>query len=330
MTETRFEALVIRTTDTGQQAAIEELSPTDLPEGEVEVNVEFSSLNYKDGLAVTGTGKVIRSFPMVPGIDLAGTVVTSNDPTISPGTQVLATGWGLGEQAWGGYGQRARLRAEHLLPLPAGTDPRWAMSIGTAGLTAMLCVTALEDAGLRPSAKPVLVTGAAGGVGSLAVALLSRLGFEVAAVTGREDAAPYLRELGAIEIVSRQAAGERSRPLAKQRWIGAVDVVGGDILARVLAETCYGGAVAACGLAGSAKLQTTVMPFILRGVRLLGVDSVMCPNDRRRAAWDRLAELLPASALEPMVREEPLARVPELAQEILKGRIRGRVVINVR
>ena len=330
MTESAtFKALVL-TQDAGKTVAeLKALTDADLPSEEVLVAVDYSSLNYKDGLAVTGRGKIVRRFPLVPGIDLAGTVLESATPAYRPGDRVVLTGWGVGEGYWGGYAQRARVKADWLVPLPDGLSSLQAMAIGTAGFTAMLCVLALEEAGLKPdAAKPVLVTGASGGVGSVAVALLARLGYRVTAVTGRPESEPYLRELGATEFVPRETMSQPCRPLEAQRWSGVVDAVGGRVLTRALAETDYSGAVAACGLAGGVDLPTTVMPFILRGVKLIGVDSVMCPAEPRRLAWARLARDLPATLLERMVQVVPLADVPHLAEAILVGQVRGRVVVN--
>jgi len=329
MSQETFRALVLTEEEGAVKHAIRELTNADLPEGEVLVDVDYSSLNYKDGLAVSGKGRIVRRYPMVPGIDFAGTVIESASAEWKPGDRVVLTGWGVGERYWGGYSQRARVKGEWLVPLPEGLDSRRAMAIGTAGFTAMLCVMTLEDAGVRPESGTVLVTGAAGGVGSVAVAVLAQLGYRVAAVTGRESAHGYLHGLGAKEVVPREELSEPGRPLETQRWAGAVDTVGGDMLARVLTEVNYGGAVAACGLAGGAKLNTTVMPFILRGVSLRGVDSVMCPRPRREAAWRRLLTDLPAEMLEEVSRVVPLAEVPELAREILVGQVRGRVVVDV-
>ncbi|HEV2369747.1 MAG TPA: MDR family oxidoreductase [Acidimicrobiales bacterium] len=324
-----FSAVVAR--EAGKPAAIEQISDADLPEQPVTVAVAFSSLNYKDGLATTGKPGVVRSYPMICGIDLAGTVEESSSPEWQKGTEVVVTGWGLSEVNPGGYTQRQRLSPDWLLRRPEGLDLRQTMAIGTAGLTAMLCVLALEDAGVTPGGdQAVLVTGAGGGVGSVAVALLSKLGYGVAASTGRSETHDYLRSLGASTIVGRDELSTPGRPLDKQRWAGAVDTVGSQTLATVLAQTTYGGAVAACGLAGGSDLPTTVMPFILRGVKLLGVESVSTPNAVRRRAWERLARDLPAGGLEEMTTVEPLGRVPELGNEILAGRTRGRVVIDVR
>jgi acrylyl-CoA reductase (NADPH) len=323
-----FKALVLREEDGKTVSSVETLHNSDLPEGNVLVAIDYSSLNYKDGLAVTGTGKIIRNFPMVPGIDLAGTVMESASTDYSPGDRVILTGWGVGERYWGGYSQRQRLKSEWLVPMPAGLDSRRAMAIGTAGFTAMLCVMALEDSGVKPDAGTIVVTGAAGGVGSVAVALLAKLGYTVAAVTGRDETHDYLKSLGAAELLSRAEMTAKPRALEAQRWAGGIDTVGSTMLARVLAESQYGGSVAACGLAGGADLPTTVMPFILRGVKLIGVDSVMCPLPRRRAAWERLMQDLPESTLGAMTQEVALAEVPRVAGEILAGHVRGRMLVN--
>jgi acrylyl-CoA reductase (NADPH) len=325
----RFKALMLREDAGKTVAAVEDLGTEDLPEGDVLVEVRYSSLNFKDGLAVTGKGKVVRRFPMVPGIDLVGKVLESESADFAPGDEVVLTGWGVGEKHWGGYSQRQRLRSEWLVPLPEGFGPMEAMAVGTAGFTAMLCVMTIEEAGAVPEGGPVLVTGASGGVGSVAVALLSGAGFEVAALTGRAGNVEYLRELGASGFVSREEMEKPPRALESQRWGAAVDTVGSTVLARVLAEMKYGAAVAACGLAGGTDLPTTVMPFILRGVRLLGVDSVMCPRERRVEAWKRLAAELPARALAKIGRTIPLEEVPQAAADIVAGRIRGRVVVDV-
>jgi acrylyl-CoA reductase (NADPH) len=309
-------------------AALGELTDAELPEGDVTVAVSHSSLNYKDGLAVTDAVRIIRSYPMICGIDLAGVVESSRSPRWLPGDEVLVTGWGLSETHPGGYTQRQRLNPDWLTRRPAAFSPAQCMAIGTAGLTAMLCVLALEHAGLeaREDAE-VLVTGAGGGVGSIAITLLAGLGHTVAASTGREELHDYLRSLGAQAIVARSALEEPGGPLAAERWAGAIDTVGSQTLATVLAQTRYRGAVAACGLAGGSDLPATVLPFILRGVSLLGVDSVMCPSELRALAWSRLERDLALERLDAMTTVEPLSRVPALAQEILAGRIRGRVVI---
>ena len=323
-----FNALVLTQVAGKTQAHIQALTTDDLPAGDVLIAVDYSSLNYKDGLAVTGTGKIIRDFPMVPGIDLAGSVLESNDTRYTVGDKVILTGWGVGERYWGGYAQQARVKADWLVPLPNGLSTQQAMIIGTAGLTAMLCVMALQDGGVQPDAGKVVVTGAAGGVGSIAVLLLAQLGYHVVAVTGRPDTHMYLSSLGAKEFLTRDAMLQPARPLENQQWIGAVDVVGGSILSRVLAEMQYNGTVAACGLANSFKLDTTVMPFILRNVRLQGVDSVSCPFTRRQQAWQRLAAELPASAYTELSQVIALAAVPEAAQAIIEGKIQGRVLVD--
>jgi acrylyl-CoA reductase (NADPH) len=308
-------------------ARLVELTDADLPDGEVTVDVRFSSLNYKDGLAVSGKGKIARTLPMTCGIDLAGVVADSTSPHYEPGDEVLVTGWGLGETRPGGYTHRQRVPASMLTARPAGLTLQQSMAVGTAGLTAMLCVMALEGAGVRPGGE-VLVTGAAGGVGSVAVALLAGLGHQVAASTGRAEAHDYLRSLGATTIVDRAELAGAGRPLDKERWAGAVDTVGSQTLATVLSQTVYGGAVAACGLAGGNDLPVTVLPFILRGVSLLGVDSVMCPPDTRSTAWQRLGKDLPVDRLDAMTTVAPMSRIADLAEQILAGRTRGRVVVD--
>ena len=313
-----------------------EIDSADLPEGDVTIRVQWSSLNYKDGLAVTGKGRVVRSFPMVCGVDLAGVVLQSEALGIEPGQQVIVTGWGLGEERHGGYADIARVKSQWVVHVPAGLDPRSAMAIGTAGLTSMLSVLALEGHGLNPigaAGMPVVVTGAAGGVGSVAVALLAHLGYEVTAVSGRAGEAEqegYLRALGATEVIARtELADAKPRPLDSVRWSGGIDVVGGPTLATVLRQTRYGGCVAACGLAGGADLPTTVHPFILRGVDLAGIESVRCPTHLRVEAWHRLASDLPRDVLDSLTVEARLEDVPALAEDILAGRTRGRVVIAV-
>lgn len=325
-----FKALVLNEVEGKTVSAVESLELDALPAEDVLVEVDYSSLNYKDGLAVTGTGKIIRNFPMVPGIDLVGTVVESASDGYNVGDKVVMTGWGVGENYWGGYSQMARMKPEWLVHLPKGMEPRKTMEIGTAGLTAMLCVMALEDGGVLPTSGPVIVTGAAGGVGSVAVSILAGLGYEVAAVTGRPETEAYLRELGATTILTREEMAEKSRPLERQRWAGAVDTVGDAILARVLAEMNYSGVVAACGLAAGFKLPTTVMPFILRNVRLQGVDSVMCPVARREEAWGRLQSQLPDSALGEISELISLDQVDEYANRIVNGQVRGRVVVDLK
>jgi len=325
-----FKALVLEQDDAGKTLAeVRDLTVSDLPEGDVTVRVSHSSINYKDGLAVTGKGKIVRKFPMVPGIDFAGTVVESDSPDYQPGDAVVLTGWGVGERYWGGLAGMARVKSEWLVPLPEGLDAVGAMAIGTAGFTAMLCVMALEEAGVVPDDGPVLVTGASGGVGSMAVALLAKAGFEVAAVTGRPENEAWLRELGATQIVPREELTEPARPLESEKWGGAVDTVGGQILANVLASVRYGKAVAACGLAGGIDLPATVFPFILRGIRLQGVDSVMCPKPMREKAWARLARDLSADQLSEVAERISLEQVPQVAEDILKGQVRGRVIVDL-
>lgn len=325
-----FKALLLRQDDDKKtQPTLETLTVADLPDEDVRVAVEYSSLNYKDGMAVTGIGKIVLQWPMVPGIDLAGTVLESRSDTYKAGDKVVLTGWSVGEKYWGGYSQQQKLKADWLVPLPAGLTTQQAMAIGTAGLTAMLCVMALEDGGVTSESGPVVVTGAAGGVGSVAVAILAKLGYQVAAVTGRESTHDYLRALGASEILSREEMAAKPRPLEKQRWAGAVDTVGGEMLARVLAEADYSAVVAACGLAGDFRLPTSVMPFILRNVRLQGVDSVMCPLARRTEAWNRLGQDLPMAQLEQVMQVVTLEQVPEQAAKIMQGQVQGRVVVDL-
>ena len=304
----------------------------DLPPGDVLVAVQYSSLNFKDGLAVTGKGKIVRQYPLVPGIDLSGTILESSSPAYRPGDGVILTGWSVGERHWGGYTQMARVQSGWLVPLPAGLDARQAMVIGTAGFTAMLCVQTLQEAGVQPGDGKILVTGAAGGVGSVAVAVLSRLGYSVTALTapGQEEGHERLRRLGAREVIAGPEWAEPPRPLETQRWAGAVDTVGSRVLARVLAEMQYGGCVANCGLAGGADLSTTVMPFILRGVSLRGVDSVLCPLARRKAAWERLVQDLPPEALALIDRGTiGLGDLPSYGADIVAGKVRGRIVVDV-
>lgn len=325
-----FKALILNQQEKTTTAAIESLDETQLPDGEVLVAVEYSSLNYKDGLAITGKGKIIRNFPMVPGIDLAGQVIESKDARYQSGDQVVLTGWGVGENHWGGMAEKARLQADWLVPLVSGLDSKQAMMIGTAGFTAMLCVQALLDAGIKAEQGEILVTGASGGVGSVAVTLLANLGYKVAAVTGRvEQNGPLLEKLGASRIIDRSEFEQPARPLEKQLWAGAIDTVGSKILAKVLAQMDYNSTVAACGLAGGFDLPTTVMPFILRNVRLQGVDSVSCPAEKRLAAWQSLAQYLPASYFEQACHEISLEQVPEFAQSITQGQVTGRVVIKL-
>ena len=324
-----FKALVLTQEDGKTVSTIRELGNDDLPDGDVLLAVEYSSLNYKDGLAITGKGKIVRQWPLVPGIDLAGRVLESSSGDYAPGDRVILTGWGVGEKYWGGYSQRQRVQSKWLVPLPAGLESRQAMAIGTAGFTAMLCVMTLEEAGVTPDKGSILVTGASGGVGSIAVAILAKLGYQVTAVSGKDDAGEFLRQLGAGEILTRDEMSQAARPLEGQRWAGAIDTVGSTTLARVLAETNYGGCVAACGLAGGADLPTTVMPFILRNVSLRGVDSVMCPVERRKLAWQRLVNDLPAKALGEIGQVASLEQLPDLAEKITTGGVRGRVIVDL-
>ena len=327
-----FTALVVEKDDAGAtHAAVRSLDDDRLPAGDVTVAVEYSTLNYKDGLCLTSGGGLVRTYPHVPGIDFAGTVETSDDPRYAPGDQVILTGWRVGEVHWGGYATRARVKADWLVPLPQGLTTRQAMAIGTAGFTAMLAVTALEDHGLAPGADEVLVTGAAGGVGSVAVAILAHLGYSVAAVTGRPETEAYLQSLGAARIVPRADLAETvKRPLEAETWAGCIDAVGGAMLARVLGQMRYGGSVASVGLAGGAALPATVIPFLLRGVNLLGIDSVMRPYADRVRAWSRLSRDLPLDQLERMIRPATLSDLPALGPAILKGQVQGRVVVDVR
>ncbi len=328
-----FKALMLRQDADGQaKAVIEEIEDSALPEGDVTVAVDHSTVNYKDGLCLSPKGGgLVRRYPHVAGIDFAGTVLASDDARYAPGNKVVLTGWRVGEVHWGGYAQRARVRGDWLVPLPAGLDTRQAMAVGTAGLTAMLAVMALEDHGLKPGNGPVLVTGAAGGVGSVTVALLAALGHQVAAVTGRPETADYLTGLGAARIVPRADLAETvKRPLEAETWAGCVDAVGGAMLARVLGQMRYGASVAAVGLAGGAALPATVVPFLLRGVNLLGIDSVMQPREARVRAWDRLARELPMAKLEAIVQPARLEDVPGLGADILQGKVRGRVVVDLR
>ena len=324
-----FRALYIEKTDDGQRVSLQELDDAQLPEGNVTVDVAYSTVNFKDGLALTGKSPVVRKFPMVPGIDLAGTVTASEHPDFKAGDAVVLNGWGVGETHWGGLSQRARLNGDWLVPLPEAFTPRQAMAIGTAGYTAMLCVMALERHGITPERGPVVVTGAAGGVGSVAVALLSKLGYDVAAVTGRMSESEFLNSLGANEIIDRATLSEPGKPLAKERWAGAVDVAGGHMLANVLAGMKYDGVVAACGLAASMSLPASVAPFILRGVTLAGVDSVMAPKARRLEAWQRLARDLDIAKLESLTQDVTLEQVPALGEQILAGQVKGRLAVAV-
>lgn len=326
-----FRALVLEKEGEVAVAHVRELEMSALPAGDVTVAVEYSTLNYKDGLALSPTGGgIVRAWPHVAGIDFAGVVEASEDARYKPGDKVVLTGWRVGEVHWGGYSQKARVKADWLVPLPSGLTTRQAMAVGTAGFTAMLAVMALEEHGLTPSRGEVLVTGAAGGVGSVAVAILSRLGYQVAAVTGRPETEGYLRDLGASRIVARAELAETvKRPLESETWAGCVDAVGGAMLARVLGQLKYGGSVASVGLAGGTALPASVIPFLLRGVNLLGIDSVMAPYERRVVAWGRVMSDLPMEKLEAMVRVVGLGELPELGAAILKGEVQGRVVVDV-
>jgi acrylyl-CoA reductase (NADPH) len=324
-----FKAIVIEKSDGGTKAALADFDEANLTDGDVTVGVEYSTLNYKDGLAITGKAPVVRRFPMIAGIDFAGTVEASTNPAWKPGDKVILNGWGCGETHLGAYGAKARVKGSWLVPLPASMSAREAMSIGTAGYTAMLAVMALERHGLTPERGPVAVTGAAGGVGSVAVAILSKCGFSVHAVTGRAEVGEYFKSLGADEIVDRKELAGAPKPLAKERWAGAVDVVGSTTLANLLSMSCYGGAVAACGLAGGMDLPASVAPFILRGVCLYGIDSVMCPIERRKEAWKRLETDLEREKLAAMTREISLSDVLKEAPAILAGQVRGRIVVKI-
>lgn len=328
---TMFKALVVEKDAEGQtSASVQSVDESALPAGNVTVAVDYSTVNYKDGLCLGSGGGLVRAWPHVPGIDFAGTVETSADPRYKPGDKVILTGWRVGEVRWGGYARKARVEADWLVPLPAGLTTRTAMAIGTAGLTSMLAILALEAHGLAPGQGPVLVTGAAGGVGSVAVALLAAKGYEVAAVTGRPEAEAYLRDLGATRIVPRDEINETvKRPLESETWSGCVDAVGGAMLARVLGQLKYGASAAAVGLAGGAGLPASVVPFLLRGVNLLGIDSVVQPFARRQQAWARIASDMPMEKLEAMITMAGLEDLPRLGKEVLAGQIKGRTVIDV-
>ena len=324
-----FKAIRIDKDDNGYRAGLTEFADADLMEGDVTVHVSHSCVNYKDGLAITGKSPVVRRFPMIPGIDFAGVVASSSNPNFKEGDKVILNGWGVGETHLGGYSQKARVKGDWLTPLPSGLSGAEAMAIGTAGYTAMLCVLALEKHGLKPDRGPVVVTGAAGGVGSVAIALLAKLGWHVIASTGRASEEVYLRNLGASEIIDRAELSAPGRPLGKERWAAGVDSVGSVTLANLLAQTKYAGAIAACGLAQGMDLPASVAPFILRGVSLLGVDSVMAPQSLRREAWGRLATDLDKAKLAAITTTVKLADTPRVAGEILAGKTRGRVVVEV-
>jgi acrylyl-CoA reductase (NADPH) len=324
-------ALVRREAEGKVEARLERIPESALPEGEVTVAVEYSTLNYKDGMILNGLGRLVRKYPHVPGVDFAGAVDSSQSPDYKPGDKVILTGWRVGEVQWGGFAEKARVQASQLVRLPAGLTTRNAMAIGTAGFAAMLAVMGLEERGLATTKGEVLVTGAAGGVGSVAIAVLSKLGYRVVASTGRPDQHDYLRSLGATAFIDRaELAKPASRPLDAERWAGAIDAVGSTTLATILTQLKYGASVAACGLAGGNDLPASVIPFLLRGINLLGIDSVMCPIERRRAAWARLARDLPLAKLDALTEIAPLGALPELARKILKGGIRGRIVVDVR
>ena len=324
-----FKAIVVEKGEGGQKAVLADFDEANLMDGDVTVRVEWSTVNYKDGLALTGKAPVIRRFPMIPGIDFAGTVESSSHPQWKPGDRVILNGWGAGETHLGGYAEKARVKGDWLVGLPARNSARGAMAIGTAGYTAMLAVMALERQGVAPRHGPVIVTGAAGGVGSVAVTLLAKLGFAVVASTGRPAEADYLKSLGAREIIERKELAGASKPLGPERWAGGIDTVGSTTLASVLSMTRYGGAIAACGLAGGMDLPATVAPFILRGVSLIGIDSVMCPLERRREAWKRLASDIDAGKLAMMTSEIDLAGVMDAGRRIVEGAVRGRIVVKI-
>ena len=324
-----FKAIVIEKADGATRAALADFDEANLMDGDVTVRVDYSTLNYKDGLAITGKAPVVRRFPMIAGIDFAGTVETSSHPAWKAGDKVILNGWGCGETHLGAYAEKARVKGDWLVPLPKSMSAHDAMAIGTAGYTAMLAVMALERHGLTPSHGPIAVTGAAGGVGSVAIAILAKLGFTVHAVTGRPQEADYLKGLGAAEIVERLELTGPAKPLAKERWAGGIDAVGSTVLANLLSMTRYGGAVAACGLAGGMDLPGSVAPFILRGVCLYGIDSVMCPIERRREAWIRLENDLDRRKLAAMTREIGLGDIAAAAADIIKGAVRGRIVVKI-
>jgi acrylyl-CoA reductase (NADPH) len=324
-----YQALQIHKDDAGYRCTLQTLDDNALPEGDVTVQVDYSTLNYKDGLAITGKSPVVRKFPLTPGIDLSGTVTESQHPLFKAGDKVVLNGWGVGESHSGGLAQKARLKGDWLVKLPAAFTPRQAMAIGTAGYTAMLCVMALQKHGVTPASGDILVTGAGGGVGSVAIALLAKLGYRVVASTGRMQEADYLRQLGAADVMDRAELSAPGKPLAKERWAGVVDTVGSHTLANACASTKYGGVVTACGLAQGMDFPSSVAPFILRGVTLAGIDSVMAPRALREAAWARLAQDLDTAQLERMTREVGLADAIGLGAEILAGQVRGRVVVNV-
>jgi acrylyl-CoA reductase (NADPH) len=325
-----FKALMLEEKDGKVVSAIQQVDEARLPDGDVTVAVSHSTLNYKDGLILLGQGRLVRQYPHVPGVDFAGTVTESTNPAFKTGDAVILTGWRVGEARWGGYGAKARVKGEWLVPMPNGLDARRAMAIGTAGFTSMLAVMALEEHGVAPNMGPVLVTGAAGGLGSVATAILARLGYQVVCSTGRAETHDYLKSLGAGEVIPRAAVSTPSgKPLESERWAGVIDSVGGATLATVLPQMMMHGAIASCGLAGGAKFEATVIPFLLRGASILGIDSVMCPIERRRKAWSRLATDLPLDKLDAMIETARLEDLPALAPKILEGKVRGRVVVEM-
>lgn len=329
--EGTFKALVVDEVNGKPVAEIKQLTVDDLPQEDVLIKVDYSTVNYKEGLGFAGLNRIFRIYPIVPGLDLSGTVLESGSPDYKPGDKVILNGWSVGERYWGGYAQLARIRSDFLIPLPEGMDTKKAMAIGTAGYTAMLCVMTLEEAGIKPESGPVIVTGAAGGVGSSAVAILANLGYDVTALTapGQEPTHEFLKEIGAKSFAGGKEWSEKPRPLETQKWMGAVDTVGTIVLSRLLSEMNYGGCVASCGLAGGSDLPTTVMPFILRGVSLRGVDSVWCPIPRRIAAWERLVTDIPDSALSRINRVIKLEEVPHYTKEILAGKVHGHLIVDV-
>ncbi len=324
-----FKALVLEQSNKNTLSSIQQLEESSLPDGEVLVAVKYSSLNYKDGLAITGKGKVVKNFPMIPGIDYSGEVLESSSPDFQPGDSVIMTGWGAGETHWGGMSERVRVKADHLVSMPVNMDSRKAMIVGTAGLTAMLCIMDLEAAGITPDKGDILVTGASGGVGSMSVNLLSKLGYTVVAVSGRSENTDWLKSIGAERVIARDSMLVPARALESQLWSGAIDTVGSKVLAKVLAQMDYNGAIAACGLAAGYDLPTTVMPFILRGVKLLGIDSVMCPATKRNIAWQRISQLLSDDMYDTVSSEITLKQVTGVAEAITLGKVTGRTLVKI-
>ncbi|MCX7244232.1 MAG: oxidoreductase [Burkholderiales bacterium] len=324
-----FKAILINKDETGYHADLAELSEAALPAGEVLVKVLYSTLNYKDGLAITGKGPIVRSFPMVPGIDFAGEVLESSSPDYAPGDQVILNGWGVGEAHWGGLAQKARVKAEWLIPLPKGMTPKQTLAVGTAGYTAMLCVMALQQHGLQPNAGEVLVTGAAGGVGSFAISLMHKLGFTVVASSGRSEESAYLQQLGASEVITRESLSAPGKPLTKERWAAVIDSVGSHTLANACAAVKSNGAVAACGLAQGMDFPTTVAPFILRGITLYGINSVTVGKAKRILAWEQLSQLCDQTMLTTIAHEISLAEAIPMAVDLIAGKIRGRLIVDV-